>query len=86
MHRIELAQDNKSFWQVPHIDTFEKRITIIVYISSEEEDLGTDLFSDDKTFVKRVEWMPNRCFILKLITANGMVLQKENLREIEEYF
>lgn len=63
--RIELAQDNESFWQVPHIDTFEKRITIIVYVSSEEEDLGTDLFSDKKTFVKRVEWAPNRCFIFK---------------------
>ena len=35
--------------QVPHIDTFEKRITIIIYISSEDDDLGTDLFKDQES-------------------------------------
>jgi hypothetical protein len=63
--RIELAQDNDSFWQVPHIDTFEKRITIIIYISSDVNDLGTDLFNDEKKLIKRVVWAPNRCFIFK---------------------
>ena len=63
--RIELAQDNDSFWQVPHLDTFEKRITIIIYISSNDKDLGTDLFDNEKKFVKRVDWAPNRCFIFK---------------------
>ncbi len=63
--RIELAQDNDSFWQVPHLDTFEKRITIIVYISSDDVDLGTDLYNDKKESIKRIEWAPNRCFIFK---------------------
>ena len=55
--RIELAQDDNNFWQVPHIDTFEKRITIIIYISSEDDDLGTDLFKDQKSsYKKRIEW------------------------------
>ena len=64
--RIELAQDDKSFWQVPHIDTFEKRITMIIYISSDDEDLGTDLFEDKKKKnLKRIVWKPNRCLIFK---------------------
>ena len=64
--RIELAQDDNNFWQVPHIDTFEKRITIIIYISSEDEDLGTDLFKDQESkYQKRIEWQTNRCFIFK---------------------
>ena len=64
--RIELAQDNNDFWQVPHIDTFEKRITIIVYIDCDDEDLGTDLYvSPDEEYYTRLEWKNNRCFVFK---------------------
>jgi len=63
--RIELAQDNDNFWQVPHIDTLEKRITIIVYIQG-KGDLGTDLYtSPDQHYHTRLEWKPNRCFVFK---------------------
>jgi hypothetical protein len=63
--RIELAQDDSNFWQVPHIDTLEKRITIIVYIDG-EGDLGTDLYSSpDEDYHTRLEWKHNRCFVFK---------------------
>lgn len=64
--RIELAQDDETFWQVPHIDTLEKRITIIVYLSAESDNLGTDLYvSPDDTYHTRIEWQQNRCFAFK---------------------
>lgn len=63
--RIELAQDDNNFWQVPHIDTLEKRITIIVYIEG-EGDIGTDLYSSpNEAYHTRLEWKINRCFVFK---------------------
>lgn len=63
--RIELAQDDNNFWQVPHIDTLEKRITIIVYIEG-KGDLGTDLYSSpNEEYHTRLEWKINRCFVFK---------------------
>lgn len=65
--RVELAQDDNNFWQVPHIDTLEKRITIIVYVDSEDDsvNLGTDLYKDPENDYVRAEWKENRCLVFK---------------------
>lgn len=65
--RMELAQDDCSFWQECHLDALEKRITIIVYISRDDEtvNLGTDLFYEKDGESIRVEWKDNRAVVFK---------------------
>jgi hypothetical protein len=70
--RIELAADTEEFWQVPHIDTKEKRITIIVFLTSDHPgDLGTDLGTSNATDAQRtrVPWAENRALVFR--TAPG---------------
>ena len=70
--RIELAADTEEFWQVPHIDTKEKRITIIVFLTSDHPgDLGTDLGTSNATDAQRtrVPWAENRALVFR--TATG---------------
>ena len=78
--RVELAQDNDGFWQVPHIDTFEKRITIIVYIDCEDKDLGTDLYSSPDSNYTRVEWKNNRCFVFRTDETKWHGFTKRNFK------
>ena len=66
--RMELAKDDNGFYQERHLDTLEKRITMIVFISKEDPDvdLGTDAFYDEHGIQsKRATWKENRCFIFK---------------------
>ncbi|MHA7872776.1 MAG: 2OG-Fe(II) oxygenase, partial [Hyphococcus sp.] len=43
--RIEYAQDITGFWLEPHTDLGVKRLTILIYLSEDEDhnDLGTDI-------------------------------------------
>lgn len=66
--RMELAQDTQDFWQEIHLDTLDKRITIIVFLERDDEivNLATDLFSDsDGSNAKRAEWKENRALVFK---------------------
>jgi hypothetical protein len=66
--RVELCQDDNNFWQVPHIDTLEKRITMIVYIDCDDTkaELGTDLYvSPEDEYHTRAPWGINRCLVFK---------------------
>lgn len=66
--RVELAKDDNGFFQERHLDTLEKRITMIVFVSKDDPnvDLGTDAFIDDNSDeYKRAEWKENRCLVFK---------------------
>lgn len=65
--RIELACDVDGFFQVPHTDVGDKRITWLTYLGTVEEnnDVGTDLFSDEGTLSYSVPWGFNNGLIFK---------------------
>lgn len=68
--RVELAQDDTHQWLEPHLDSLDKRITMVVYIDQDDEnmtDLGTDLYrtSDPASHATRAEWKENRCLVFK---------------------
>ena len=46
-----------------HTENIHKGISLLVYLS-EEENYGTELYDDNKNFVKRIEWKNNRAFIM----------------------
>ena len=51
--RLELVTDVNGFWQVPHTDVKDKKITWLTYLSTVEEcgEVGTSLANTDKEFV-----------------------------------
>ncbi len=59
--RIEYAQDVTGFWLEPHTDLGVKRLTVLVYLSEGEghDNLGTDVYTGDKTWMKRSPFKPN---------------------------
>lgn len=65
--RIELACDLNGFFQVPHTDVGDKRITWLTYLGSEEEnnDVGTDLYEDENTLACSAPWGFNNGLIFK---------------------
>lgn len=49
--RAEICCDGQGFWQVPHLDTTDKLITMLCYIGSDNDELlGTDIFSDEESY------------------------------------
>ena len=66
--RLELAQDTQDFWQEIHLDTLDKRITIIVFLERDDQtvNLGTDLFVDKGGYGQvRAEWKDNRALVFQ---------------------
>jgi len=59
--RIEYAQDAAGFWLEPHTDLGVKRLTVLIYLSDGEahDNLGTDVFTEDKEWAKRSPFRPN---------------------------
>ena len=52
--RIEYAQDTAGFWLQPHTDLGVKKFTLLYYLGPDgEPDLGTDVYSDAKTWSHR---------------------------------
>jgi hypothetical protein len=53
--RIEYAQDLSEFWLKPHTDLGVKKLTLLAYLAAPagQEDLGTDIYADADTWVKR---------------------------------
>ena len=59
--RIELAQDVDGFWLAPHTDIGVKAFTFLLYLSkgSDHQDLGTDIYDNDKKWVGRTPYTSN---------------------------
>lgn len=58
--RVELIDDRYPFFHDTHYDTPEKKLTIIVNISKEDEkNLATDIYVDKDTHYKKLEWVDN---------------------------
>jgi len=57
-----------------HTENIHKGISLLVYLS-EEENYGTELYDEDKNFVKRIEWKNNRAFIMSGFDNQNGTLQ-----------
>jgi hypothetical protein len=56
--RIEYALDSDGFWLEPHTDIGVKKFTCFVYLDG-ADNLGTDIFADPWTVVRRLPFIPN---------------------------
>jgi len=63
--RIELVEDVNGFFQIPHLDVEQKKITWITYLGNSEDvgQVGTDVFDSEKNFVKSSKFEYNNGFI-----------------------
>lgn len=63
--RIEYAIDADKFWLKPHTDLGVKLVTMLVYLSKDEdsETWGTDIYSDGDTFHSTVPYQSNRALL-----------------------
>jgi len=63
--RIEYAQDIDGFWLKPHTDLGVKKLTLLYYLGEGEDqaDLGTDIYSADRTWAKRYPFDLNSALI-----------------------
>jgi len=62
--RAEICCDGQGFWQVPHLDTTDKLITILCYLGSDNDELlGTDIFSDEETYHSTAPFGKNKGLI-----------------------
>ena len=57
-----------------HPENIHKGISLLVYLS-EEENYGTELYDEDKNFVKQIEWKNNRAFIMSGFDNQNGTLQ-----------
>ena len=73
--RIEYAQDIDGFWLEPHTDLGVKLFTMLIYMSDGEghDELGTDIYDQDKHHVGRSPFVPNTAmvFVPSDITYHG---------------
>ncbi len=59
--RPELIHDRYPFFHAIHTDTPEKKLTLIVNISKEDnKNLATDIYVDKETHYTKTEWADNR--------------------------
>ncbi len=63
--RIEYTLDADCFWLQPHTDLGVKRITILFYMPDQpdQEDLGTDIYSDPDTWFARPPFLWNSALV-----------------------
>lgn len=78
--RAEVVCDIDGFFQVPHLDTTDKRITWLTYLGSvaENGDVGTDIYSDSNTFYKRAPWGFNNGLIFLPSNQSWHGFSKDN--------
>ena len=79
--RIEYCLDTDCFWLQPHTDLGVKRITILYYMPDgpDQEDLGTDLYSDADTWAGRAPFKWNNALVF---VPNGHTFHGFERREI----
>jgi len=63
-YRIEIANDSDMYYSNPHLDSLDKKVTIITYISA-PKNLGTDLYTTHDSKPYNVKWKDNRSLIFK---------------------
>jgi hypothetical protein len=63
--RLEYAQDTDGFWLEPHTDLGVKRFTMLIYLSDSpaQADLGTDIFSNPRTWAARPPFTDNTALV-----------------------
>jgi hypothetical protein len=63
--RLEYAQDTAGFWLEPHTDLGVKRFTMLMYLaeSTDQADLGTDVYRDPQTWAKRPPFIDNTALV-----------------------
>lgn len=63
--RLEVLNDQKSFWLQPHCDIKEKLISSLIYINdtNEDENLGTDLYNEKLELIDTVPFKHNLGYI-----------------------
>lgn len=63
--RMEYAQDIDGFWLQPHSDLGVKLFTMLLYLSDdpEHETLGTDIYDQNKGYVKSTPFIPNTALV-----------------------
>ncbi|GAC1340195.1 MAG: hypothetical protein NVSMB26_28220 [Beijerinckiaceae bacterium] len=60
--RIEYALDTDGFWLEPHTDIGVKKFTCFLYLDG-AGDLGTDIYADPQTLMRRVPFIPNSALV-----------------------
>ncbi len=80
--RIEYAQDIGEFWLEPHTDIGVKNFTMLIYLSKDagQEDLGTDIYDNDRKFAGRMPFHSNggMVFVPANNTWHGFTRRKIN--------
>jgi hypothetical protein len=61
--RLEYALDQDGFWLEPHTDLGVKKFTCLIYLSEGHEDLGTDIYWDQKRHYGVSPFIPNSAMI-----------------------
>lgn len=63
--RVEYARDTEGFWLEPHTDLGVKKFTMLYYLNQgpEQDDLGTDIYADAKTWAKRSPFTRNAALV-----------------------
>lgn len=62
--RIEYAVDKTGYWNKPHTDLGVKRLTLLHYLAEDgQEDLGSDIYSAEDRWVKRVPFRRNEALM-----------------------
>ncbi len=63
--RLEYAQDLDGFWLQPHTDLGVKTFTMLIYLRDDpvQEDLGTDIYRDARTWAKRTGFADNTALV-----------------------
>ncbi len=84
--RVEYAQDIDGFWLEPHTDLGVKMFTMLLYVSDNpsHSDLGTDIYSADKSHFGRSPFQANGAmvFVPSDVTYHGFETRKiEGIRK-----
>lgn len=76
--RFELTADDENFYNTPHIDSFDKRITVIVYIKADVDTVGTDLYKTKESPPINIPWKENRALIFQTNKNKWHGFEKKN--------
>lgn len=84
--RIEYAQDMTGFWLEPHTDLGVKRLTLLLYLPNGDgqDDLGTDIYDADKSWVKRAPFAANAAMAFVPGDATYHGFEKREIRGVRK--
>ena len=82
--RLEHAHDIDGFWLEPHTDLGVKMITLLCFLpdSPDQADLGTDMYADAKTWVKRAPFEPGTALMFVPNTHTWHGWQKRPIKGV----